>query len=91
MYDKNKDEAGEWGEIFDNRSGNGIIGAVVERRAEIGVGALYSWYHESLYLSLSKPITRTGITCITPKPQYILKHLQLLLSDQFEIFFTLCF
>lgn len=68
LHDK-IDEAGEWGEIFDNRSGNGIIGAVVERRAEIGVGALYSWYHESLYLSLSKPITRTGITCITPKPQ----------------------
>ncbi|CAO1317675.1 unnamed protein product [Diamesa serratosioi] len=65
------DEDGEWGEIFDNRSGNGIIGAVAERRAEIGVGALYSWYHESLYLSLSKPITRTGITCITPKPRLL--------------------
>ncbi|CRK93972.1 CLUMA_CG007498, isoform A [Clunio marinus] len=34
----------------------------------VGVGALYSWYHESLYLSLSKYISRTGITCITPKP-----------------------
>ena len=63
------DEAGEWGEIFDNRTGNGIIGAVVERRAEVGVGALYSWYHESIYLSLSKFISRTGVTCITPKPR----------------------
>ena len=64
------DEPGEWGEIFDNRTGNGIIGAVVERRAEVGVGALYSWYHESIFLSLSKFISRTGVTVITPKPKY---------------------
>ncbi|XP_055604897.1 uncharacterized protein LOC129753122 [Uranotaenia lowii] len=65
------DEEGEWGEIYDNRTGNGIIGAVVERRADIGVGALYSWYHEFTFLSLSKPISRSGITCITPKPKQL--------------------
>ncbi|XP_052565949.1 glutamate receptor ionotropic, delta-2-like [Culex pipiens pallens] len=65
------DEAGEWGEIFDNRTGNGIIGAVVERRADIGVGALYSWFHEFTFLTLSKPISRTGVTCITPKPKLL--------------------
>lgn len=65
------DEAGEWGEIRDNWTGNGIIGAVAEKRADIGVGALYSWFHESLFLSLSKPISRTGVTCITPKPHLI--------------------
>ncbi|XP_052902796.1 probable glutamate receptor [Anopheles moucheti] len=62
------DEAGEWGQIYDNRTGDGIIGAVVERRADIGVGALYSWYHEFMFLTLSKPISRTGVTCIVPKP-----------------------
>ncbi|XP_055633891.1 glutamate receptor ionotropic, delta-1-like [Toxorhynchites rutilus septentrionalis] len=65
------DETGEWGEIFDNRTGNGIIGAVVERRADVGVGALYSWFHESMFLALSKPISRTGVTCITPKPSLL--------------------
>ncbi|XP_062556996.1 uncharacterized protein LOC134221839 [Armigeres subalbatus] len=65
------DEANEWGEIFDNRTGNGIIGAVVEHRADIGVGALYSWHHESIYLTLSKPISRSGITCITPMPKLL--------------------
>lgn len=58
----------EWGVIYDNKTGNGIIGAVVERRAEIGVGALYVWYHESLFLAFSRPISRTGITCIVMKP-----------------------
>uniref|UniRef100_A0A182SY81 Ionotropic glutamate receptor C-terminal domain-containing protein n=1 Tax=Anopheles maculatus TaxID=74869 RepID=A0A182SY81_9DIPT len=62
------DEAGEWGQIYDNRTGDGIIGAIVERRADVGVGALYSWHHESLFLALSKPISRTGVTCIVPKP-----------------------
>uniref|UniRef100_A0A182N544 Ionotropic glutamate receptor C-terminal domain-containing protein n=1 Tax=Anopheles dirus TaxID=7168 RepID=A0A182N544_9DIPT len=62
------DEAGEWGQIFDNRTGDGIIGALVERRADVGVGALYSWYHEFQFLALSKPISRTGVTCIAPKP-----------------------
>jgi hypothetical protein len=65
------DEAGEWGVINENWTGNGIIGAVAEKRADIGVGALYSWFHESLFLSLSKPISRTGVTCITPKPHLI--------------------
>lgn len=61
----------EWGVIYENKTGNGIIGAVVERRAEIGVGALYVWYHESLFLALSRPISRTGITCIVLKPKLV--------------------
>lgn len=61
----------EWGIIYDNKTGNGIIGAVVERRADIGVGALYVWYHESLFLALSRPISRTGITCIVLKPKLV--------------------
>lgn len=39
----NSDEAGEWGQIFDNFTGDGVIGAVAERRADIGVTALYLW------------------------------------------------
>lgn len=39
------DEAGEWGTIDDdNMTGDGVLGAIVERRADIGVSALYSWY-----------------------------------------------
>lgn len=40
----NSDEAGEWGTIADNMTGDGVLGAIVERRAEIGISALYSWY-----------------------------------------------
>lgn len=37
------DEEGEWGIIEDNMTGNGVIGAIVERRADFGFSALYLW------------------------------------------------
>lgn len=40
---KISDEAGEWGTIADNMTGDGVLGAIVERRADIGISALYSW------------------------------------------------
>lgn len=38
------DDIGEWGTILDNYTGDGVLGAVAERRADIGVGAFYLWY-----------------------------------------------
>lgn len=38
------DDGGEWGAISDNMTGDGILGTLVERRADIGIAALYSWY-----------------------------------------------
>lgn len=38
------DGVGDWGTIEDNYTGDGVLGAVVERRADIGVGAFYLWY-----------------------------------------------
>lgn len=32
---KRTDEAGEWGEISDDQTGNGILGAVAEKRADV--------------------------------------------------------
>lgn len=37
------DDEAEWGGIYDNWTGNGVLGAMVERRADIGISALYSW------------------------------------------------
>lgn len=38
-----QDEVGEWGNIYDNVTGDGVLGAVAERRVDIGFTALYSW------------------------------------------------
>lgn len=45
------------------------MGAVYEGKAEVGVGALYTWYHEFHYLALSTPITQTAITVLVPRPR----------------------
>lgn len=37
------DEPAEWGEIYDNSSGTGVLGAVAARRADVGASALYEW------------------------------------------------
>lgn len=44
------DDDGEWGAISDNMTGDGILGTLVERRADIGISALYSWYKIDIYI-----------------------------------------
>nr|XP_029730863.1 uncharacterized protein LOC109400882 [Aedes albopictus] len=58
-----------WGEIYPNRTGNGILGNVVERRADFGIGAISSWYHCFEYLSFSFAFQKGGVTCLVPKPK----------------------
>ncbi|XP_065072489.1 glutamate receptor ionotropic, delta-2-like [Ochlerotatus camptorhynchus] len=65
------DEVNMWGVILPNRTGNGIIGDVAERRADLGIGALSSWYNCYQYLTFSTPITRGSVTCLVPKPNLI--------------------
>lgn len=51
----------------------GILGAVLEDRADIGLGAIYLWYHEYHFLDFTVPYIRTGITCLAPRPQLLSK------------------
>ncbi|GBP04301.1 hypothetical protein EVAR_6516_1 [Eumeta japonica] len=66
-----KENEGQWGQIFDNRTGDGVLGAVVEDRVDVGITALYSWYHEWTFLDFSAPYIRSGITCLAPAPRAI--------------------
>nr|AXF48852.1 ionotropic receptor IR21 [Lobesia botrana] len=61
-----RDDEHEWGEIYENNTGVGVIGNVLEDRADIGITALYSWYEEYRVLDFTAPIIRTAITCIAP-------------------------
>ncbi|KAG8257581.1 hypothetical protein J6590_046269 [Homalodisca vitripennis] len=49
----------------------GILGAVAEGRADMGLGALYLWFHEYQFLDFSVPYIRTGITCLAPRPKLV--------------------
>lgn len=37
------DDGGEFGEIYDNYTGNGALGSVATLAAELSYGALYMW------------------------------------------------
>uniref|UniRef100_A0A0K8TV01 Ionotropic Receptor n=1 Tax=Epiphyas postvittana TaxID=65032 RepID=A0A0K8TV01_EPIPO len=61
-----RDDENEWGDIYDNLTGVGILGNVVEDRADMGITALYSWYEEYRAMDFSAAFVRTAITCIAP-------------------------
>ncbi|KAF5307157.1 hypothetical protein FQR65_LT00673 [Abscondita terminalis] len=63
----------EWGIIYDNWTGDGVLGHIATDKADIGYAALYTWAHEYQFLDLSKPVVRTGITCLVPAPKYRLR------------------
>ncbi|XP_046960589.1 uncharacterized protein LOC124530459 [Vanessa cardui] len=66
-----RDDEHEWGEIYDNLTGVGVIGNVFEDRADLGITALYSWYEEYVVMDFSAPFLRTGITCVAPSPRLL--------------------
>ncbi|XP_030021609.1 glutamate receptor ionotropic, NMDA 1 isoform X2 [Manduca sexta] len=61
----------QWGEIYENQTGIGIIGSVVEDRADMGITALYSWYEEWQAMDFSISCIRTAITCLAPAPRIL--------------------
>nr|ARO70543.1 antennal ionotropic receptor 41a-2 [Dendrolimus punctatus] len=65
------EEEGQWGELYDNQTGIGVIGSVVEDRADFGISALYSWYEEYRMLDFSVAGIRTAITCLAPSPRLL--------------------
>uniref|UniRef100_A0A6P7F088 Uncharacterized protein LOC114324952 n=1 Tax=Diabrotica virgifera virgifera TaxID=50390 RepID=A0A6P7F088_DIAVI len=58
-----------WGYIFDNWTGNGLVGNLADDKADIGFAALYTWEADYHFLDLSTALIRTGITCLVPAPK----------------------
>ncbi|XP_055608597.1 glutamate receptor 3-like [Uranotaenia lowii] len=65
------DEAHFWGNVYDNGTGNGLLGAVVERRADMAVAAIYYWRKPYEFSTYTQPISRSGITVLVPKPRML--------------------
>ncbi|KAG5882309.1 hypothetical protein JTB14_019334 [Gonioctena quinquepunctata] len=61
-----------WGEVFNNWTGKGLLGNLVEDKADIGFSALYTWEVDYYFLDFSKTMIRTGITCLVPAPKFVL-------------------
>ncbi|XP_014254792.1 uncharacterized protein LOC106669670 isoform X2 [Cimex lectularius] len=60
-----------WGELWENKSGNGIVGNVYMGKADIGGGAVYLWYNEYKNLDFSYPYLESRVTVLVPKPRQL--------------------
>ncbi|XP_029730991.2 uncharacterized protein LOC109400810 [Aedes albopictus] len=67
--DMSREDEAEWGEVYENFTGVGIMGAVAEHRVDAGYAAMLAWYYDSN--TPSQPVSRTGVTCITPKQKLL--------------------
>nr|CAD7397431.1 unnamed protein product [Timema cristinae] len=65
------DEDNMWGEIWENGSGNGIMGSISEDKVDMGVTALYLWYHENRFIDFTFPYYESAVTCLVPKPKQL--------------------
>ncbi|KAJ8732773.1 hypothetical protein PYW07_015372 [Mythimna separata] len=67
-----REDVEQWGDIYPNETGGiGVLGSVVEDRADVAITALYSWYQEWRVMDFSVPFVRTAITCIAPAPRLL--------------------
>lgn len=62
------EEEGLWGESFHNHTGYGLVGALIDRRADIAIGAMYLWWPTLEFAIYSLPIQGASVVMIVPKP-----------------------
>ncbi|XP_053667590.1 uncharacterized protein LOC128717939 [Anopheles marshallii] len=59
--------ATEWGDVLDNGTKFGLIGAPAKREVDISISGLYSWHTSFQHLAFSAVNSRSGCTCIVAK------------------------
>ncbi|KAH8234484.1 hypothetical protein KR038_012114, partial [Drosophila bunnanda] len=64
-------DVNDWGTIYPNISGDGALGMVINNKADVCIGAMYSWFEDYKFLDLSMYLVRSGITCLVPMPMRV--------------------
>ncbi|ALC48028.1 Ir76a, partial [Drosophila busckii] len=62
----------EWGDVYANATGFGLMGMVLDRRNDYGIGGMYIWYGAYQYMEVTTFLGRSGVTCLVPAPQRII-------------------
>ncbi len=57
-----------WGEVFDNQTGDGLLGALARRDVDVSVNALYLWEEPYKFIQYTSIIQKAVATYIVPKP-----------------------
>ncbi|XP_033240329.1 uncharacterized protein Ir76a isoform X1 [Drosophila pseudoobscura] len=71
-------ETGDWGGIYSNGTGYGLLGMVLDRRNDYGIGGLYFWYEAYQFMDMTHFIGRSGVTCLVPAPHHLISWTMLL-------------
>lgn len=58
-----------WGTLYNNGTGDGILGSVLSHKADMGCAAIYQWHCD--VLECSYPYVYAGVTCMVPRPQLL--------------------
>ncbi|RZB40641.1 uncharacterized protein BDFB_004033, partial [Asbolus verrucosus] len=58
-----------WGDIFGNWTGIGLLGSLVDDAVDIGYAGMFTWEKYYNFLDYTKPLTRSGVTCLVPIPE----------------------
>ncbi|XP_064545280.1 uncharacterized protein Ir76a [Drosophila montana] len=61
-------EKSEWGDIYANATGFGLMGMVMERTIDYGIGGMYVWYDAYQQMDMTHFLGRSGVTCLVPAP-----------------------
>ncbi|XP_050515869.1 uncharacterized protein LOC114324953 [Diabrotica virgifera virgifera] len=64
----NNNEEERWGDIYENWTGDGLLGLVVDDTVDFTFSAMGPWGQLHPYVDFSVTFERSGITCIVPAP-----------------------
>ncbi|KAH8322625.1 hypothetical protein KR059_001522, partial [Drosophila kikkawai] len=65
-------ESADWGDVYPNATGYGLVGMVLDRRNDYGIGGMYLWYEAYQYMDMTHFLGRSGVTCLVPAPSRLI-------------------
>ncbi|KAH8262540.1 hypothetical protein KR026_010626 [Drosophila bipectinata] len=65
-------EPSDWGYIYTNATGIGLVGMILDRQNDYGIGGMYLWYEAYQFMDITHFLGRSGVTCLVPSPHRLI-------------------
>ncbi|XP_030371974.1 uncharacterized protein LOC115622217 [Scaptodrosophila lebanonensis] len=63
---------GDWGDVYGNATGYGLVGMVLSRRNDYAIGGMPLWYEAYQSMDITHFLGRSGVTCLVPAPRRLI-------------------